>query len=176
MEVPFPTAEHVLSRFVSWLHTHHLSCSTIKNYLAAVCHSQIALGLGDPKMGSMVQLEYIIRGAKRKSQATKRTGLPIFPAMLQGLRRAWQRHPSSRDATMLWAAAIMGFFGFLQVGEVTTPSNRFDPNCNLPHGDVRVNDNQNPKCVVVWIKASKMDPFWQGSPFTWGGQITNCAL
>ena len=113
-------------------------------------------------MGSMVQLEYIIRGAKRTSNATKRTRLPISPAMLQGLRRVWQRHPNSRDATMLWAAATMGFFGFLRVGEMTTPSDRFDPNCHLAHGDVRVNDNQDPQYVVVRIKASKTDPFRQG--------------
>ena len=117
VDVPFPTAEHVLSRFVAWLHIQNLSCSTIKNYLAAVRHSQIAVGLGDPKMGSMVQLEYIIRGAKRTSYATRRTRLPISPAMLQGLRMVWQ---------------------------------------------VRVNDNQDPKYVVVRIKASKTDPFRQG--------------
>ena len=59
---PFPTSEQTLSHFVAWFHTQHLSCSTVKKYLAAVHHSQITLGLGYPKMGSMAQLEYVIRG------------------------------------------------------------------------------------------------------------------
>ena len=55
---PFPTSEQTLSHLVAWLHTQHWSSGTVKkNYLAAVRHTQITLGLGDPHMGSMAQLE-----------------------------------------------------------------------------------------------------------------------
>ena len=78
------SSERTLCQFIAWPHTQHLASSTVKNYLAAVWHSQIALGLGDPKMGL---LENNIRGMKRKTQATKRMRLPITPVMLQGMRR-----------------------------------------------------------------------------------------
>ena len=65
--------------------------------------------------------------------------------------------------TILWAAATMCFFGFLRVGEVVTPGDDiFDPTCHLAQGDVRINDLQDPKFVVVRIKSSKTDPFRQG--------------
>ena len=163
IEVPVPTSERTLCQFIAWLHTQHLASSTVKNYLAAVRHSQIALGLGDPKIGAMTQLEYVMRGMKRKTQTTRRTRLPISPVMLQGMRRIWQHHPNSRDTAMLWAAATMCFFGFLRVGEAVSPSDRFDPACHLAQGDVRVNNNQDPQFVVVRIKASKTDPFRQGT-------------
>ena len=40
--------------------------------------------------------------------------------------------------------------------EVVTPGdNKFDPTCHLAQGDVRINDLQDPKFVVVRIKSSK---------------------
>ena len=54
----------MLSLFVAWLHSRQLAAGTVKNYLAAVRHTQIALGLGDPRMGNMAQLEYVIRGGE----------------------------------------------------------------------------------------------------------------
>ena len=43
--------------FVALLYRDSLSSGTIKSYLAAVHHSQIALGVGD-----MPQLEYVSKG------------------------------------------------------------------------------------------------------------------
>ena len=62
-------------------------------------------------MGSMAQMEYVIRGLRRKAQAPKRMRLPISPDILEEMRR---RHPSSKDMTMLWAAATMCFSGSLE--------------------------------------------------------------
>ena len=167
IEVPFPVSERTLCQLIAWLHTQHLASSTVKNYLAAVRHSQIALGLGDRKIGSMTQLEYVIRGMKRKTQTTRRMRLPISPVMLQGVRRIWQQHPNPRDAAMLC------FFGFLRVGEIVSPSDRFDPACHPAQGDVRVNNNQDPQFVVVQIKASKTDPFRQGTSVYLGRLTTS---
>ena len=161
---PFPVTELVLSQFVAWLHIKKLSCSTVKNYLAAVRHSQIALGLGDPRMGNMPQLEYVIRGMKRKSQATGRQRLPITPEIMRGMKQVWQRHPNPKDAAMLWAASTMCFFGFLRSGEVVVPGgSRFDPTVHLAHGDVSVSSYQDPQFLQVRIKASKTDPYRQGA-------------
>ena len=50
---PYPVSENILA---SYLYTD----SVRAGYLVAVCHAQISLGLGDPRMCDMPQLEYII--------------------------------------------------------------------------------------------------------------------
>lgn len=115
---PFPTTEPTLTLFVAWLHAQNLSSGTVKNYLAAVRHSQISLGLGDPQMGSMPRLEYVVRGMKRKAQTVKQPRLPVTPMILRSLRQSWQCESNQRNMAMLWAAVTMCFFGFLRSGEV----------------------------------------------------------
>ena len=53
---PFPTTELILCGFVAHLHGEGLALGTVKGYLAAVGHTQITLGMGDPHMGNMPQL------------------------------------------------------------------------------------------------------------------------
>ena len=52
--------------FEAHLYREGLVASTVKSYLAAVRHAQIALGLGDPKMAGMPQLEYVTKGLCKK--------------------------------------------------------------------------------------------------------------
>ena len=54
---PFPAREDILSRFVAHQYKGGLKAGKIKNYLAAVRHAQIALGLGNRHMEDMTQLE-----------------------------------------------------------------------------------------------------------------------
>lgn len=64
---------------------------------------------------------------------------------------------------MLWAAATMCFFGFLQVGEVVSPPNSgFDPARHLSYSDIRAHASNSPSFLQVHIKASKTDPFRKG--------------
>ena len=121
------------SHFVAYLHKEGIAPGTVKSYLAALRHSRIALGLGDPHMGGMVQLEYVIKGLKRVSgPQASRTRLPITPAILRKLGKAWDGLLSPFDASMLWAAALMCFFGFLRSGEVVIPTDSaFDPTTHL---------------------------------------------
>ena len=51
--------------FVAFLHWEGLSGSTVKNYLATIHHSQISLGRGEPNMGGMPCLDYVVNGLKR---------------------------------------------------------------------------------------------------------------
>lgn len=155
--------ESILTHFVAWLYSTNLASSTVKNYLAAVRHSQISLGMGDPQMGTMPQLEYILKGVKRKAQSSSRTRLPITPGVLMQLKQAWQHSPDTRDAVMLWAAATLCFFGFLRSGEVVSPGDHtFDPTVHLAYGDVTISDPHDPSFLEVRIKASKTDPFRKG--------------
>ena len=165
---PFPLTEQVLSLFVAWLHSRQLAAGKVKNYLAAVRHTQIALGLMGPRMGDMPQLEYVIRGVKRMAQVRTRVRLPITLEVLKGLKWVWQKLPNQRDASMLWAAATMCFFGFLRTGEVVVPTeSTWDPSRHLVYGDLRIDSLQNPQVLEVHIKASKTDPYHKRSTSTW---------
>ncbi len=104
-----------MTLFVAFLYKENLAGGTVKSYLAAIRHSQISLGLGDPSMGRMIRLEYVVKGLKRKAtQAARRVRLPITPTILGQLKRVWQKRRDRRDTSMLWAAATMCFFGFPQ--------------------------------------------------------------
>ncbi len=64
---------------------------------------------------------------------------------------------------MLWAAACLGFFGFLRSGEMTVPSDAaFDPDTHLTPKDVSVDCPRKPTTMKVTIKTSKTDPFRRG--------------
>ena len=121
IHTPFPLTETKLVYFVAWMYGKQLAGSTVKNYLAAVRHTQTALILGDLLMGYMSRLEYVIKGLKRKARRAPRTRLPITLEVMTELRRAWQSLPVPQDAVMLWAAVSTCFFGFLRSGAVTVP-------------------------------------------------------
>ena len=134
----------------------------MKNYMAAVRHSQIRLGLGDPRMSEMPQLGYVIRGIKKSTGGPPRTRLLITPDLLKIMQNSWS--PSSGwNGAMLWAAACTCFFGFLRCGEVLISSEAsYDPQVNLSLEDVRIDSQIQLSLVEVNIKASKTDPFCQG--------------
>jgi len=79
---PFPVSEVIPTYFVPYLFKEDLTGGTIKSYLAAVRHAQISLGLGDPRMGDMPRLEYVIKGIKRSTAHPARKRLPIAPDIL----------------------------------------------------------------------------------------------
>lgn len=160
---PFPLSEYVLTHFVAFLYKEGLKVGTVKSYLAAIRYSQIALGLGNPHMEDMSKLEYVIRGVKRLTGGPTRTRLPITLPLLAQLQGSWRVNQPERDASMLWAAAAMCFFGFLRVGEVVAPSDStFDPSVHLSATDISVDSHSSPTYVAVNIKASKTDPFRRG--------------
>lgn len=150
--------------FVASLHRESLSASTVKSYLSAVRYAQIALGLGDPGMGGMAQLEYVVKGMKRLSPSqSQRKRLPITPPVLGRMKQAWASLPDQRDTAMLWAAATLCFFGFLRSGEIVVPSDSsFCQDRHLSFEDIRVDSHAAPQFLEVRIKESKTDPFRKG--------------
>ena len=61
---------------------------SVKLYLAAVRHLQIAVGLGDPRMSEWPRLGYVVRGMKRTAAALKaKPRFPITPEILRKLRQ-----------------------------------------------------------------------------------------
>lgn len=150
--------------FVAFAVNQGLKHQTIKSYISAIRHLQVSCGGGDPKSGDMPQLELALRGAKKEQAGQpKQTRLPITPAILRQMRQVWQRHASSWDNIMLWAACCLGFFGFLRSGEFTAPEDKkFDPGQHLSFADIAVDDPTSPRTISIRIKQSKTDPFRKG--------------
>lgn len=147
----YPATERVLALFTASLFRQGLSAGTVKSYLSSVRYTQISLGLGDPHAATMPQLEYVIKGLKRKrgGQAA-RTRLPIMIQILHDLKRVWQDPPDQFDACMLWAAVCMCFFGFLRTGEIVVPSDaEYDRTVHLSVDDVLVDNVVTPQWLEI---------------------------
>ena len=88
---------------------------------------------------------------------------PYHPPILHWLKTVWERMPCRKDASMLWAASCLCFFGFLRMGEAVVPSDtEFNPMVHLTYQDVQAESTSQPKWIRVRIKASKTDPFHVG--------------
>ena len=60
----YPATETILALFVASLFRKGLTAGTIKS---SVRYTQISLGLGDPHANALPQLEYVVKGLKRKA-------------------------------------------------------------------------------------------------------------
>ena len=107
---------------MAFLHQEGLAGSSAKSYLVVLRYTQIAIGLGDPKMSEWPKLGYVTREFKKLAIAKQRPLLPITPPILRQLKRARETMEDSFNGCMLWAAACMCFFGFLRTGKVVVPS------------------------------------------------------
>ena len=160
---PYPVTETKLWYFVAYLFKGGLSAGTVKSYLAAVRHSQIARGLGNPHISEMPRLTYIVKGLKRKASNTNaRPRFPMTSEILRAMKGVWQINSNRNKTSMLWAATCTCFFGFLRSGEVVVPSDSdYNPAVHLSFGDVSMDNATDPQFLKVTI-ASKTDPFHQG--------------
>ena len=98
--------------------------------------------------------------------------LPITPAILHLLFNTWSAPPVPYTARMLCAACCLGFFAFLRAGKFTYPSmEAYNPSM-LSLGDIAVDNQANPKFLLVSLRHSKTDVF--GAGFTlYVGDIGN---
>lgn len=74
---PMPATQQQLILFAADL-SQTLAYSTMRTYLSAVRHMHISEGLKDPLEGAL-QLELLLRGARRNKPARKDQRLPITP-------------------------------------------------------------------------------------------------
>ena len=77
--------------FVAYLYNEKLAPSSIKTYLAAIRHEQISLGLGNPQITQMPQLEYVVKGVKGWQNRVLAKRLLITSVILWQLKMAWAR-------------------------------------------------------------------------------------
>ena len=161
-----PVNEQSLCYFITHLGEEGLAHGTIKSYLSAVRYLQISYGFPSPFEVPMPRLELILRGIKstqaKQGRIPKRK-LPITPIMLQHMRAMWSRIGTDYEETMLWAAAVTCFFGFMRAGEVLlNAKDKFDPSYNLSFADVASDSRSKPSFIQLTLKGSKTDPFRKG--------------
>ncbi len=164
---PWPTSEQVLCRFIAHLADGGIRAASLKCYLAGIRHGHIAGGWGDPRINLMAGLEQVLKGIKltqaKSGVAASAPKRPITLDVLEALRQVWQSAEGHWDASMLWAASSLCFFGFFRSGELTVPSEAaFDPGAHLAFDDVRVDSLAAPSRLCIRLKASKTDPFRHG--------------
>ena len=169
--------EETLCRFAAHLGQQHLKHRTIKCYLSGIRFAQIHLSLGDPfRNKAMPCLEYVLSGIKQvqaRSAAPPKPRLPITPELLAHIRSVWLKAPRQPDLIMLWAAACVGFFGFLRAAEFTVPTLQgYDPEVHLSLQDVAIDSHSSPSVVRLRIKQSKTDPLRQGVDIFLGATYT----
>ena len=105
----------------------------------------------------------MLRRIKRSQDSSPhRVGLPIMAFMMKYLQLAWTQAPPNQqfEATMIWAAACLGYFGFMGAGESTSA----DPN-DLPAilvSDVVVDSHTNPSMLRILLCQAKIDPYGKG--------------
>lgn len=107
---------------------------------------QIMLGLPEPReFSSLPRLRLVQSGIKREhSRHTCNT------------EEHWTGRATNKDIIMLWAAAVLCFFGFFRAGELMVPSlNAYDPQQRLSWGDIAIDNHQSPKKLELRLKKSK---------------------
>ena len=163
---PLPASEHRLCQFVAALALEGLAHNTLKGYLSGIRHLHLENHYKNPNINTMARLEQVLKGIKSLQAKTKGNSHPrlsITPELLVRIRQVWVNKPPDPDHNMLWAAALLCFFGFLRAGEITVPSDTaYDEGTHLNFADVAIDSFIDPQVIKVSIKASKTDPFRLG--------------
>lgn len=114
---PFPVSEAILFYYSTYLASQQLSPQTIKTYLAGIHHTQILLGLPEPREFSSLPCLHLVqseiqRTHSQKCPAPSKICLPITPAILLKIRNYWVTKAKDPNIIMLWAAATVCFLVF----------------------------------------------------------------
>ena len=79
---------------------------TTKSCLAAVRYDQVARGFGNPTIGGMPLLEYVVRGLKRLTPEDKEIRTS-HARNLTSIESGVKKGTNRRNAKMVWAAACL---------------------------------------------------------------------
>ena len=139
-----------------------MSHKNINLHLAAIKYFNNVHGF-DLDINSFGRLYRLLRGIKRAQgpRFKKPPRIPITPQLLSLLgRNLWNSSTHFYDKTMLWAAMLTAFYGFLRVSEYTSShATSLNPISTLLYEDARITSKSS---ITLHIKASKTDPFRLG--------------
>ena len=157
-----PTTQDTLILFATYLSTTH-SYKNIRAHISAIKFTSEMQGY-DPNLSTSHRLYRVIRGIKKTqgSRFNKPPRIPITPPLLTFMgRKLWSSSINLQDKVMLWAAMLTAFHGFLRVSEYTSSHIRkYNPSTTLCFEDISI---KSPQSIALHIKASKTDPFRQGT-------------
>ena len=114
-----------------------LAPGTTKSCLAAVRYDQVARGFGNPTIGGMPLLEYVVRGLKRltpEDEEIRASQARNLTSIESGVKKGTNR----RNAKLNGLGSSMPLlFGFLRSGEAVALSERNNgPNHHLHFRDI----------------------------------------
>jgi hypothetical protein len=156
--------QEVLEYFICHcVHNLKLSHATIKLYLAGVRNMYITAGYANPlcnEHGNIYpRLQLLLRGVRKSCHPKPFTRLPVTGTMLRTIsRKLGKGFFGVYLDSLILAACLLAFFGFLRCGEFTSASDYFDPEVHLTLQDFKFHTRK----VLVTIKSSKTDPFRLG--------------
>lgn len=155
-----PASEDTLMLFTTFLAS-SLKPQSIKVYLFGVRNMHLEHGFPDP-LSDALQLRRLLRGIKRLKGVARNPRLPVTPSLLRRFHCLLDL--THYDHTMLWAAILVAFFGFLRSSELLA----------LQHEDVI----RRPEGYHIIVKVSKTDPFRHGTTvkLTPSGDRILCAV
>lgn len=148
------------------LHLSGLSPRSVTLYLSSLRFVQISQSGQDPQFSQFHRLHYVLRGLKRDQPLSSRPHrLPITPDILRALHNIWSTLPVPYNNVMLWAACLLGFFGFLRSGEFThNPLSSSE----LQPADIAVDNRDNPTFITVTLRRHKTDQYGTGTTIVIG--------
>ena len=153
-----PIDQTMICYFVSYLNKAGFQASSIKVYLAAIQHMQIARTGTELEHSKMPILKILQSGIRRTQALLPKQSLTRLPITQE------------EDIIMLWAASALCFFC---MGELTMPN---DTNyCTQKHlslGDIAINSHCNPTVLRISSRCPKQTMNSRGCTFLWGKQET----
>ena len=120
--MPLLASEETLCYFVACLGQKGLAHTSIRTYLSGVRQLQISHSFKDPRIDQMPRLQQILKGVKverGKEGKAPHPCLPITPAILRKIKLIWLDQKPLFNSVMLWAVALVAFFSFCRLGEIT---------------------------------------------------------
>lgn len=143
--------------------TLHIKHTTIKLYSSGVRFEYMKTGLKCPLINmdqsSGVRIHAFLNAVKRLQGQTKRPRYPITASILSQMCSILQSgFISTYTDSLLRAAFITSFCGFLRCSEITASQQGFNSSINVCLNDVTFRDNY----VELQLKSSKTDRYRRG--------------
>ena len=157
-------SENVFLQYIAYCYnTLQIKHSTIKLYLSGIRLEYLKEGTLCPLLKtdnpSYLRITALLNAVKRIQGKNKRLRLPITGGVLKQMCSVLHHgYTSPYTDSLLAAAFISCYCGFLRCGEITVSQNKFDPHRNLCLNDVVFFETH----MELYLKSSKTDPFRQG--------------
>lgn len=148
---PFPASPLLLCHYAAFL-SRRLKYSSIKQYFSVIVLLHKQWGLENPCLASFM-FKQTLQGIRRVLGDRPCSREPITISHLSALLA--QLNVKEAKQAMIWAAALLMFFGLLRRSNVLCSKQNFDPSFHLRRSDITFSE----KGLTLLIRWSKTDQF-----------------